>query len=158
MVRQLIFALAILFTGLSFSAHAQDKELKPYYNIDEDGLWVEGYDPVAYFTDKKAIKGSKNFAVVHKGATFWFASKAHQDAFKASPDKYLPQYGGYCAYAVGAYAGKVEVDPETFKLKDGKLYLFYNKFFTNTLTDWNKDEVKLHTQAEKNWAAYKHAK
>ena len=69
---------------------------------------------------------------------------------------YLPAYGGWCAYAMGARNEKVNVDPETFKIKDGRVFLFYNRFFTNTLTDWNEDEGRLYPAAERNWAAFKH--
>jgi hypothetical protein len=78
------------------------------------------------------------------------------ELFKRAPQRYLPQYGGYCAYAMGANNEKVEVDPETFKLKDGKLFLFYNAFFNNTLTTWNKDELRLNTAADANWKKFVH--
>ncbi len=64
---------------------------------------------------------------------------------------YEPQYGGWCAYAMGNSGEKVEVDPETYKIVDGKLYLFYNKYFTNTLKSWNKDEAKLKSKADESW-------
>lgn len=150
-----LFQISLLaFFFISFFTQAQD--LKPYYNVDKAGVWVDGYDPVAYFTDGKALKGSPAFAVTYKGAKFYTISKAHQDLFKKEPEKYLPQYGGYCAYALGSYNEKVEVDPETFSVKDGKVFLFYNKYFTNTLKDWNKDETKLHQKADKNWTVFKH--
>lgn len=91
------------------------------------------------------------------GATFHFVSQAHKDLFVADPAHYLPQYGGWCAYAMGARNEKVEVNPETFKVKGGKVYLFYNRFFTNTLDDWNEDEVRLQSAADRNWKAFKHA-
>jgi YHS domain-containing protein len=144
----------LAFFFISFITQAQD--LKPYYNVDKAGVWVDGYDPVAYFTDGKALKGNPAFAVTYKGAKFYTISKAHQDLFKKEPEKYLPQYGGYCAYALGSYNEKVEVDPETFSVKDGKVFLFYNKFFNNTLKDWNNDETKLHQKADKNWSVFKH--
>jgi YHS domain-containing protein len=149
-----------LFVALllaSMPAMAQD-DLQPYFNVDGKGLWVEGYDPVAYLLQAKAVKGSQQFSTTHQGATFRFASQAHLDAFKKEPVKYLPQYGGYCAFAMGDYGEKVEVDPETFKVKEGKLYLFYNAYFNNTLTSWNKDEARLHQAADRNWAVFKHAK
>jgi len=148
----IVCLLAILF----FSNYTNAQDLKPYYNVDKSGVWVEGYDPVAYFTDGKALKGKPEFAITYKGAKFYTISKAHQDLFKKDPEKYLPQYGGYCAYAIGSYNEKVEVNPETFSVKDGKVFLFYNKFFNNTLKDWTKDETKLHQKADKNWSTYKH--
>jgi YHS domain-containing protein len=158
-IKQLLSLLlfAVLLTGIQFNVCAQsNKDLKPYYNVDKNGLWVEGYDPVAYFTENKAVKGKSEFSVVYNKATFKFSSAKNLQLFKANPTKYLPEYGGYCAYALGDYGEKVEVDPETFKVVDGKLFLFYNKYFNNTLTDWNKNEKALHTNADKNWSKLKH--
>jgi YHS domain-containing protein len=138
-------------------ASAQSGAL-PRYNADEDGLWVEGYDPVSYTIDHKAAQGSKSFTHTYGGATFRFVDQAHRDRFVKEPERYLPAFGGWCAYAMGAKNEKVEVDPETFKVKDGKVYLFYNRFFTNTLDDWNKDEQHLLPAAHRNWAAFKHAR
>lgn len=125
------------------------------FNI-EKGLAIEGYDPVAYFTTNSAVKGKSDIVAMHNGVTYRFASIQNRDTFKANPDKYEPQYGGWCAYAMGAKGEKVEVDPETFKIIDGKLYLFYNKFFNNTLESWNKDESHLKPNADQSWAKFIH--
>jgi hypothetical protein len=82
---------------------------------------------------------------------YHFGSQANLDAFKAPPERYEPSYGGWCAYAMGATGEKVSINPETFKIIDDKLYLFYNQFFTNTLTSWNKDEASLHKKADAQW-------
>lgn len=74
---------------------------------------------------------------------YYFISKANKDEFLKNAAKYEPQYGGWCAYAMGANGEKVEIDPETFKIVDGKLYLFYHSFTNNTLNTWNKDEAGL---------------
>ena len=71
--------------------------------------------------------------------------------FKKNPTKYLPQYGAWCAYAMGDNGDKVSVNPETYKIVDGKLYLFYNKLFVNTLKSWNKDEDRIKAKADANW-------
>lgn len=120
------------------------------FNV-EDGLAIEGYDPVAYFQVKKAVKGKKDLQHQHDGVTYYFSSPANRDAFIKNPAAYQPQYGGWCAYAMGDTGEKVEIDPETFKVLDGKLYLFYNAYFNNTLTKWNKDETNLKAKADKNW-------
>jgi len=79
-----------------------------------------------------------------------------KEEFKKNPSRYEPQYGGWCAYAMGKDGSKVEVDPETFKIIDGKLYLYYNKFFNNTLKSWNKDEPNLKAKADVNWKQFYH--
>ncbi|HXB45246.1 MAG TPA: YHS domain-containing (seleno)protein, partial [Puia sp.] len=104
-----------------------------------------------YFAENKASKGSKEFSVLHDGVTYYFSSSANKEEFKKNPSKYEPQYGGWCAYAMGKDGTKVEVDPGTFKIIDGRLFLFYNQFFNNTLKSWNKDEVSLHQRADANW-------
>ena len=116
-----------------------------------NGLAIQGYDPVAYFIKNKAVKGTKAITTNYNGVTYYFSSFPNRDEFKKNPQAYEPQYGGWCAYAMGAENEKVKVDPETFKIKDGKLYLFYNQFFNNTLPDWNKDESNLKARADINW-------
>ncbi len=117
----------------------------------EDGVGLNGFDPVGYFNVGKAVKGRKEFSYFYDGITYYFASASDRDIFRLAPVKYLPQYGGWCAYAMGHDGTRVEVDPETFKIINGKLYLFYNKFFNNTLKSWNRDEPKLQAQADANW-------
>lgn len=87
---------------------------------------IKGYDTVAYFTENKAVKGSKDFSHKWKSANWQFSSQKNLNLFKTNPGKYAPQYGGYCAYAM-ADGKKVSIDPKSFDLKDGKLYLNYSK-------------------------------
>jgi YHS domain-containing protein len=142
--------LLLLFAGF---AVAQQKTKSATHNL-EAGVAIQGYDPVAYFTQNKAVKGYKKFAVNSGGAVYYFASQANKDAFLKNPASYEPQYGGWCAYAMGATGEKVEIDPETFKILDGKLYLFYHSWTNNTLTKWNKDEASLKSRADKSWIKY----
>jgi len=121
------------------------------HNLNKAGIAIDGYDPVAYFNQSKAIEGKKEWSVTIDGANYLFSNPQNATLFKADPSKYQPQYGGWCAYAMGATGEKVEVDPETFKVLNGKLYLFYNKFFNNTLKSWNKDEANLKQKADANW-------
>jgi YHS domain-containing protein len=145
-----ILAIIVFFSGMQ-AASAQDAALRTkQFNLDGKVV-IQGYDPVAYFSAGKAVKGSKDLSVLHQGVIYYFSSEANKEEFKKNPSRYEPQYGGWCAYAMGAKGEKVSVDPKTFKIADGKLYLFYNKFFNNTLTDWNKDETNLHTKADANW-------
>lgn len=143
----LIMLLAILGFGLSAQTNVRVK----HFNI-ENGIAIKGYDPTAYFTQNKAVKGTKQFAATVEGVTYYFASAANKDLFVKDPKKYEPQYGGWCAYAMGATNEKVEIDPETFKIVGGKLYLFYHSWVNNTLTKWNKEEGTLKPKADANWA------
>lgn len=151
------FLFAAMMSMISLAAFAQDATTirKKHFNLS-DGIAIKGYDPVAYFTKGKAVKGSKDNAVFHQGVTYYFSSVENKEAFKANPSKYEPEYGGWCAYAMGNSGEKVSIDPETFKIVNGRLYLFYNKYFTNTLTSWNKDETNLKTKADANWPKLLH--
>lgn len=129
---------------------AQEALRKAHFNL-EKAVALSGYDPVAYFTEGKAIRGSNRNALTHQGVMYYFSSPHNRDLFAGKPASYEPQYGGWCAYAMGAKGEKVPVDPDTFKIIKGKLYLFYNRFFNNTLKDWNKDEARLMEKADQSW-------
>ena len=119
----------------------------------EGGVGIQGFDPVAYFRVGKAVEGKKNFSEMHDGVAYYFNSQENKQLFKKEPTKYLPAYGGWCAYAM-ANGDKVKIDPETFKIINGKLYLFYNFYFNNTLTKWEKDEANLKKQADQHWERF----
>jgi YHS domain-containing protein len=144
------FFLAMIATVFTIGLSAQTGIRVKHFNL-ENGLAIQGYDPTAYFTQSKAVKGTKQFAATVEGATYYFASASNKDLFVKDPKKYEPQYGGWCAYAMGATNEKVEIDPETFKIVGGKLYLFYHSWVNNTLTKWNKDEGTLKPKADANW-------
>lgn len=146
-----LICLAIAFF-ISFTALGQqeaDRRTKEY-NLD-DHVAISGYDPVAYFTQNKAVKGNPANTFTYEGVQYHFSTKANLETFRKDPAKYEPAYGGWCAFAMGSAGQKVEIDPETFKVKDGRLYLFYNQFLNNTLPKWNADEAKLNKQADANW-------
>ena len=126
-----------------------------HFNL-EKAVAIRGYDPVAYFTQNKAVKGNAQIAAVAEGVTYYFSSTANKDLFLKDFKKYEPQYGGWCAYAMGSSNEKVEIDPETFKIANNKLYLFYHTWVNNTLNKWNKDEVNLKANADKNWQTIFH--
>ena len=122
------------------------------YNIQK-GYMAEGYDVVSYF-ENTAIEGKKEFKTTYDGATYKFSSEDNLNTFLNNPKKYIPQYGGYCAYAMAEKAKTVKINPETFEIRDGKLYLFYNSWGTNTLELWLENNVKgLQKNADKNWEA-----
>jgi YHS domain-containing protein len=129
-----------------------DDVRKKNFNVKKN-LAIEGYDPVSYF-DNKPKEGKQTFQFNYKGITYWFADQANLNRFKAAPEKYEPAYGGWCAYAMGETGEKVKIDPETFKILDGKLYLFYNFWGTNTLTDWNKNEKSLKAKGDQSWKKF----
>jgi len=142
--------LIVIFLFISSINYAQTID----YNTD-DGFVAEGYDVVSYF-NMKAIEGSKDYKTTYDGVKYKFISKENLNTFLKNPKSYIPQYGGYCAYAVAKSSKKVSVDPETFEIRDGKLYLFYNSWGTNTLKKWNKENVKgLQKKADLNWETIK---
>jgi YHS domain-containing protein len=114
-----------------------------------DGLAIQGYDPVAYFTDKKPVKGDESHAYVYEGVTYRFASAAHRALFTKNPAKYVPEYGGFCAYGT-AQGHKVIIDPAAFTIVHGKLYLNYD---FNVLATWRKDEPGYIRLANEKWPA-----
>ena len=148
------FVLFFAFFSTTFWSVAQDQKRVQSFNL-EKGLAVQGYDVVAYFSGKP-VKGNASIAAVYEGVRYHFANEANKEIFKKNAAKYEPQYGGWCAYAMGANGEKVEIDPETFKIVNGKLYLFYNKRFNNTLKTWNKDEQSLKAKADVNWSKLSH--
>jgi len=143
--------LLLLIIGFASQIFAQtNSQRTKHFNL-ENGLAIQGYDPISYFSLNKAVKGEKKFSIKHNGVTYYFSSQSNKEMFVKNPSKFEPQYGGWCAYAMGDKGEKVEIDPETFKIVGGKLYLFYNAYFNNTLKDWNKDEKNLKVKADKNW-------
>ncbi|MES2794822.1 MAG: YHS domain-containing (seleno)protein [Bacteroidota bacterium] len=147
--------ITVLFIFLSFCSKllSQDQNGRKKQFLIENGVAISGYDPVSYFL-KRPLKGKKELTFVYEGIKYQFSNTENQNAFKKTPEKYEPQFGGWCAYAMGSKGEKVEVDPETYKIVNGKLYLFFHTFFSNTLNDWNKDEKNLKAKAESNWEKY----
>ncbi|MDX2172000.1 MAG: YHS domain-containing (seleno)protein [Bacteroidota bacterium] len=143
----------MIFSVSFFSQTNENDKRKKQFNISADGLAIEGYDPLSYFLGNPK-KGLINLSYTNSGITYYFASQTNLDLFKKSPTKYEPAYGGWCAYAMGATGEKVEIDPKTYKIVEGKLYLFYNAYFNNTLPKWNKDEMNLKAKADKNWLIF----
>lgn len=140
-----LFAISLVFS----TSFAQDVVRQKQFFL-KNGVALQGYDAVSYFSGK-VQEGKVEFSFTNRGITYHFINAANLETFKKAPERYEPQYGGWCAYAMGKSGEKVEVDPETFKILDGKLYLFYNRFFNNTFTKWNADEAQLKKQADGNW-------
>lgn len=127
------------------------------YFVDENNVAIKGYDVVEYANQNAAVQGSSNFASENDGAIWYFSSAENKTTFEGNPSKYLPAYGGYCAFAVAAKNAKVPTDPETFKYYNGQLHLFFNDLWDgqkfNTIVPWNADEVNMKKTAEANWKA-----
>ncbi len=123
------------------------------YNTKK-GFIANGYDVVSYF-DGNPLKGDKQFITIYKGVKYTFFNEKNLAVFKTNPSKYSPQYGGYCAYAIGVNGKKVGINPETYQILDNKLYLFYNAWGTNTLELWKKDVKGLQNKADRNWESIK---
>ena len=125
----------MLFNSVASAAEPAINTLKNSFFSGRTDTAINGYDTVAYFTDGKPAKGQDAFAWEWMGTRWKFASQAHLDLFKASPEKYAPQYGGYCAYGV-TQGALVKVEPEQFTVRDGKLYLNYD---ADVQSKWLKD-------------------
>jgi YHS domain-containing protein len=126
------------------SANAADRVL---VNRDRNGLALQGYDPVAYFTRGMPTKGSEALTARHDGATYRFATAENRAAFLAEPDRYAPAYGGYCGYA--ASINRLSpIDPEFWQIVDGRLVLQHNKKASDL---WNKDVADSTVKADANW-------
>jgi YHS domain-containing protein len=140
------FMLFLTLALLALPAAAQNKIL---VNTDPSGVAIQGYDPVAFFTDHQPVKGDPKFVVKRDGAIYFFASKEHKELFTQDPAKYEPCFGGYCAYGVSRDK-LVEIDVDAFQIVDGKLLLQYSK---GVRDDFNKDARGNLAKADTNWPA-----
>jgi len=136
-------AAVVLALAASFVAGAAAQKV----NTSLTGLAIDGYDPVAYFTAQRPVKGDPQFTFLVGGATYRFASAANRDLFAKDPTKYAPQYGAFCAYAVSRNY-TADTDPLAWKIVDGKLYLNYN---TGAQKAWEKDVAGNITKGDVNW-------
>jgi YHS domain-containing protein len=127
-------------------AAASEAMAQPYaYSFE--GVAIRGADPVAYFTAADAVKGSAEYAYEWQGATWWFSSAENRDLFASDPEAYAPQYGGYCAKAVSE-GNLASIDPEAWKIVDGKLYLNYSP---DVQGQWLQDVEGNITKGDQNW-------
>ncbi len=121
----------------------------PLVNVNSDGVILDGYDPVAFFTDAKPVQGSAKFTSNYNGAIYWFASAEHKAAFDAKPAKYEPQFGAFCAYAV-SQGRTAPIDVKTWSLVEGRLVVQHN---SRAVKLWNADPPGLLKLADKHWPA-----
>ena len=145
-MNRIINMTTMLLVALAVSASGAEPA-KRYVNVDRRGLALQGYDPVAYFTQNKAVKGDKTIVSNYHGATYRFASQDNKSAFDADPVKYEPQFGGFCGYAVSE-GHTASIDAEAFVIMDGRLILQYSR---KVLGMWNEDPANRLKSADKNW-------
>lgn len=146
-VLKVAFVVMLTLTSIINISHAQQHDGKLFNNVDANGVILDGYDAVAFFTDNKPVKGSAQFQYKYQDATYYFVSQAHLDLFKANPEKYKPQFGAWCAYAVSL--GRVApIDVNTFSIVNERLVIQHNQRAVN---GWNKDVAGNLEKADKYW-------
>ncbi|MBI1850629.1 MAG: YHS domain protein [Planctomycetes bacterium] len=143
----------IAATGLAQSSATPSGVAAHKYNLMGESVGVAGYDPVSYFPEGggKPEKGLISISVQQDGVTYRFASEEHRTLFEKNSVKYLPAYGGWCAWAVAELGKRVDVDPESFEVRDGKLYLFFRDKKLDTRALWREKPGELLAKSEKNW-------
>jgi len=136
--------IALLLLMLVFASGAVGESSEAMrartFNLDSKGFALKGYDPVSYH-QARPQEGKAEFSASYNGVRYRFASQANLDAFQANPAGYEPAYGGWCAWAM-LEGEQVDIDPDTFKLINGRAYVFYNGFFGDTLKKWNAQAQK----------------
>ena len=120
------------------------------YNVPSSGVAIEGYCPVCYLAANKAVKGLSTITHEHNGVTYWFVKEEARQAFVANPEKFLPAYGGWCAFGV-ASGQRFPVDPTNFKIVDGRIMLFLRNAGVDGVELWNQAEASNLTKADQNW-------
>jgi YHS domain-containing protein len=140
--------LGFLMAAAAMSAFADST--KKMVATGPDNLAIKGYDSVAYFTEGQAMKGESKFVASWNDAEWYFANAAHLDLFTANPERYAPQFGGFCSAGL-SHGAKVAADPEAWTIVDGKLYIKFNK---EARDRWRQDKAEKIKRAEENWAEY----
>ena len=137
----------IIFLFLGVVPQIVSARAANHINVSPQGIAINGYDPVAYFTQSKALKGDPKYQTEWMGVKWYFASAGDLEFFKSNPGKYAPQYGGNCAWAA-AQGSLAHGNPIVWKIVDGKLYLNFNK---PVQVSWEKDAAGLIKKADANW-------
>jgi YHS domain-containing protein len=141
------FITVTLCLALILVVALQAAAIDPVNTTFFGNLAIKGYDAVAYFTEGKAVKGKKEHSFEWQDAVWRFASREHLEQFQADPEKYAPQYGGYCAWAV-SQGETADIDPEAWKIVDGKLYMNYNQKIQK---QWEEDIPGFIASADEQW-------
>jgi YHS domain-containing protein len=143
--------MKILFVAAAFALTACSSSARKAEIFQKNGAAIGGYDAVAFFTENKPVKGTTSYTAEWKDATWQFASQQNRDSFQAAPEKYAPQYGGYCAYGT-ADGHKAPTEADTWTIVDSKLYFNYNQKVKEL---WNKDKSGFIKKADANWEKIK---
>lgn len=144
MKKFLFFAVSFLFSVVALNAQKSAV-------FEKSDKAIRGYDPVAYFTESKPVKGSENFVYTWNNAAWYFSSQQNLNLFKANPEKYAPQYGGYCAYGLSR-GYKASTVPEAWTIDNGKLYLNYS---LSVRSDWDKNRQERIKKGDAYWPQIK---
>jgi YHS domain-containing protein len=146
-MKNFVFSFCLIF-GLSAFASSQ-------VSLNKAGVAIEGYDPVSYFSEAGPQKGDSKYQSKQSDAIYLFVNQANKDKFEKEPGKYIPQFGGWCAYAVADSKSKVEIDPKSFVIQEGRLLLFYNGIWGDTRKKWlstkDKSAQEYLKTADANW-------
>ena len=146
-------ALASLLASASAPVWGVESPSRHRFNLLGENVAVAGFDPVSYFPEGggKPERGIFKIAEEYQGVTYRFASEEHRAAFKKNPQQYLPQYGGWCAWAVGAIGKRIDIDPESYNIRNGRLYLFYRDPQLDARDLWLKAPDALTVKADAKW-------
>lgn len=151
---KLLLTLLVMVLFTAAIAQPENADRRRNFNT-ENYVAMREWDPVSYF-QKKPAKGNSKYTYEHKAITYYFVNEANLEEFKKAPGKYEPAYGGWCAYTIALNGERVKINPTTYKIVEGKLYLFYNFNNDNRLLKWNKDEKKFKASADRLWRAKMH--
>lgn len=153
--KTLVLAAALVAAGAISTAASATAPSHHAFNLLGESVGLVGYDPVSYFPEggSRPRKGLISIATEHEGVTYRFATEEHKAAFVKHPARYVPAYGGWCAWAVGALGKRVDVDPESYIIKDGRLLVFYRDPALDARAMFREDEDGLYRKAEANWPA-----
>ncbi len=153
LITALLTAFSILMTA-SISAEEMKMESRAYlhsYNLDSSGLALEGYDPVSYFTAHAALRGNPEHKSTYNDVDYHFVSQSTKKIFEENPEKYIPAFGGWCAFGM-AIQDKFPIDPTNFKIVDGRLMVFLRNTNIDALKKWNEgDESEFVERANAHW-------
>lgn len=146
MLRRFIMIFALIFASANWTPTSASAAQEPIYQ-SFFGTAIDGTDPVSYFTDGRPIEGKSDITFEWNGATWRFATKENREKFAAEPNKFAPQYGGYCAWAV-SQGYTASTDPEAWAIVDGKLYLNYS---LSVQKQWEENIPENINAADQNW-------